>query len=315
MESILSTSVTQNVSDLHLSSGENIIIRQNGLLVRLNGEVLSHHQLKNKLYSLLTAEQLQQLDKDKQLDFAYDNKQLGRFRCNIFYQKSGISACFRVINKNIPTLDEISAPTILKELTLKTQGLILITGATGSGKSTTLASMIEHINHNTARHVITLEDPIEFIYQNKLSLIQQREVGQHCRNYTEGLTAILRQDPDVVMIGELRERITIEAALRAAETGHIVLATLHTNSAIATINRIVDVFPDASKHFIRSQLAQSLQAIISQQLILDHQANRKAIFEILINTSAVSNLIQEGKIKQLISMMQTGSEYGMKLFE
>lgn len=315
MESLLALSVTQNVSDLHLSSGEKVIIRQNGKLIRLNNIMLSAHQLKNKLYSILTAEQLQKIELERQLDFAYENPQIGRLRGHIFYQKKGISACFRVINRTIQTLDEIDAPEILKKIVLKEQGLILITGATGSGKSTTLAAMIEYINQNIAKHIITLEEPIEFIYKNKYSLIQQREISLHCHSYSEGLKAILRQDPDVIMIGELRDQATISAALQAAETGHLVLATLHTNSAISTINRIIDVFPDESRNFVRSQLAQSLQAIISQKLINHEELTRKAVFEILINTAAVSNLILEGKIKQIFSVIQMGKADGMKTFD
>lgn len=313
MESIFLISLTQNTSDLHLSSGESIIIRKNGLLSRVDGSTLSHEQLEKKLLSLLTPKQIQKLQHHHQLDFAYNDQRFGRFRGNIFYQKRGISASFRVIRKVIPTLEEICAPSVFKSLIQKKSGLILITGATGSGKSTTLASLLEFINQHEAKHIITLEDPIEFIYQNKQSLIQQREIGEHCHCFLDGLNAILRQDPDIIMIGELRNRETIEAALQAAETGHIVFATLHTNSAISTINRIIDVFPDESKNIIRTQLAQSLQAIISQQLMTSSEGGRKALFEVLINIPAVSNLIQEGKTKQIISIMQSGAQYGMQL--
>lgn len=313
MESIFLISLTQNTSDLHLSSGESIIIRKNGLLSRVDGSTLSHEQLEKKLLSLLTPKQIQKLQHHHQLDFAYNDQRFGRFRGNIFYQKRGISASFRVIRKVIPTLEEIYAPSVFKSLIQKKSGLILITGATGSGKSTTLASLLEFINQHEAKHIITLEDPIEFIYQNKQSLIQQREIGEHCHSFLDGLNAILRQDPDIIMIGELRNRETIEAALQAAETGHIVFATLHTNSAISTINRIIDVFPDESKNIIRTQLAQSLQAIISQQLMTSSEGGRKALFEVLINIPAVSNLIQEGKTKQIISIMQSGAQYGMQL--
>lgn len=315
MESILAFSLTQNMSDVHLSSGENIFIRQNGQLISVNNRILSGHQLEQKLFSILTAEQLARFKADKQLDFAYSHPSFGRFRVNLFYQQRGISAVFRYINPKIVSLDDIGTPDIIKTLTLKTQGLILITGATGSGKSTTLVAMLEYINQHQSKHIITLEDPIEFIYQNNCSLIQQREVGTHCLDYASGLKSILRQDPDVIVIGELRDRQTITAALQAAETGHIVLATLHTNSCIATINRIVDVFPNESSNFIRTQLAHSLQAVICQQLINDDVLGRKAIFEIMINIPAVSNLIQEGKIKQIFSIMQTGGQYGMKIFD
>lgn len=314
MESLLAFSVTQNVSDLHLSGDGNVFIRQNGNLTQLGGCKLNTYDLKNKLLSLLSNKQLQKFEKEKQLDFVYSHQDLGRFRYHIFYQVNGISACIRIINNIIPSFYDIGAPEIFKSLALKHQGLILITGATGSGKSTTLAAMIEYINQNEYKHIITLEEPIEFIYQNTKSLIQQREIGMHCNSYSDGLKALLRQDPDVIVIGELRDKVTIEAALQAAETGHIVFATLHTNSAISTINRIIDVFPDESRYFIRTQLANSLQCIVAQQLIACNQSHRKAIFEILINIPAVSNLIQEGKTKQLVSVMQMGKEYGMQLF-
>lgn len=313
IKSILALSVTQNASDLHLSSGENIIMRQNGKMIKIGQYILLAHELEDKLNAILNDKQRRFLNDNKQIDFSYYEKDIGRFRVNIFYQQRGISAVFRVINNTIPTLAEINAPEVIKALTLKKQGLILITGATGSGKSTTLAAMLEHINHHYSKHIITLEDPIEFIYQNKQSLIQQREIGEHCTDFLNGIISSLRQDPDIIMMGELRDKETIEAALQAAETGHLVFATLHTNSAIQTINRIVDVFPDESRNFIRAQLANSLQAIISQQLINDNESRRSALFEVLVNIPSVSNLIQEGKTKQLISMMQTGKQYGMQL--
>ncbi|WP_392551501.1 PilT/PilU family type 4a pilus ATPase [Orbus wheelerorum] len=313
METIFALSVTQNASDLHLSSGENVIIRQNGQLVKIEDSALTNQELEKKLFAILTQEQLQQIEKHKQVDFAYHHEKFGRFRGNIFYQKRGISACFRLIRGAIPSLEDINAPEILKKLVMKKQGLIFITGATGCGKSTTLAAMLEHINQHQGKHILTLEDPIEFIYQNKLALIQQREIGTHCTRFCDGLSSMLRQDPDIIMLGELRDKETTAAALQAAETGHLVLATLHTNSAIQTINRIIDLFPEQSKNFISSQLASSLLAIVSQQLIMEIGGERKAIFEVLINTSAVSHLILQGKIKQLVSLMQTGSSHGMNL--
>ncbi|WP_392562146.1 PilT/PilU family type 4a pilus ATPase [Orbus sturtevantii] len=315
METIFALSVTQNASDLHLSSGEKVIIRQNGKLINLTNDRLSSQELEKKLFAILTLEQLQQIEEHKQVDFAYHHQKLGRFRGNIFYQKRGISACFRVIRDEIYTLDEINAPEILKTLVMKKQGLIFITGATGCGKSTTLAAMLEYVNRHQCKHILTLEDPIEFIYTNKLALIQQREIGTHCNRFYDGLISMLRQDPDIIMLGELRDKETVAAALQAAETGHLVLATLHTNSAIQTLNRIIDLFPEQSKNFICSQLANSLQAVISQQLITNIKGERKAIFEVLVNTPAVSNLILQGKTKQLVSLMQTGSQHGMSLMD
>lgn len=308
LNSILALSVTQKASDLHLSSGESACMRINGQLQFLSEQKLLPHSLETELLSLLNQSQQTQLQQQGYIDLAYQVAEIGRFRVNIFYQQRGISAVFRVINHSIPTLSEIAVPEVLKELVKNTHGIILVTGATGSGKSTTLASLIQHINLYEAKHIITLEDPIEFIYQNVQSLIQQREVP----NFEMAIDSILRQDPDIILLGELRNKATIQAALTAAETGHLVLATLHTSSAIQSINRIVDVFNGSERDFIRTQLSSSLKAIISQKLVADN-SERKALFEILINTPAVSNLINEGKIKQIFSLMQTGQQYGMQL--
>ncbi|OCG07879.1 hypothetical protein A9G13_06610 [Gilliamella sp. wkB178] len=308
LNSILALSVTQKASDLHLSSGESACMRINGQLQFLSEQKLLPHSLETELLSLLNQSQQTQLQQQGYIDLAYQVAEIGRFRVNIFYQQRGISAVFRVINHSIPTLSEIAVPEVLKELVKNTHGIILVTGATGSGKSTTLASLIQHINLYEAKHIITLEDPIEFIYQNVQSLIQQREVP----NFEMAIDSILRQDPDIILLGELRNKATIQAALTAAETGHLVLATLHTSSAIQSINRIVDVFNGSERDFIRTQLSSSLKAIISQKLVANN-SGRKALFEILINTPAVSNLINEGKIKQIFSLMQTGQQYGMQL--
>ena len=308
LNSMLAFSLTQKASDLHLSSGEAPCIRINGKLKFISSDKLSPIKLKIELLNLLDDEQKVTLQRNQQIDFAYYLKNVGRFRVNIFYQQRGISAAFRIINQQIPTLCEIEAPEILKKLVNVESGIILVTGATGSGKSTTLAALIQYINQIAAKHIITLEDPIEFIYQNENSLIQQREISL----FGEAIDSLLRQDPDIIMLGELRNKTTIQAALTAAETGHLVFATLHTNSAIQTINRIIDVFEYGSRELIRTQLSSSLQAIICQKLI-PYNDTRKAIFEVLINTTAVSNLISEGKIKQILSLMQTGQQYGMQL--
>ena len=305
---MLAFSVTQKASDLHLSSGEVPCIRINGKLKFISSDKLSPIKLKIELLNLLDDEQKVTLQRNQQIDFAYYLENVGRFRVNIFYQQRGISAVFRIINQQIPTLCEIEAPEILEKLVNVESGIILVTGATGSGKSTTLAALIQYINQIAAKHIITLEDPIEFIYQNEKSLIQQREIS----HFSEAIDSLLRQDPDIIMFGELRNKTTIQAALIAAETGHLVFATLHTNSAIETINRIIDVFEYGSRELIRTQLSSSLQAIICQKLIL-YNDTRKAIFEVLINTPAVSNLISEGKIKQILSLMQTGQKSGMKV--
>lgn len=308
LNSFLALSVTQNASDLHLSSGEAVCIRINGQLQFLSEHRLSPISLETELLSLLTGDQKQQLYQNKQIDFAYQVKDLGRFRVNIFYQYRGISAVFRIIKQHIPTLSEINAPEIFKQLINYESGIILVTGSTGSGKSTTLASLINHINFNQSKHILTLEDPIEFIYHNQKSLIQQRELT----NLEQTVDSLLRQDPDIILLGELRNKKAIQTALTVAETGHLVFATLHTNSAIETINRIIDVFEDSSQDFIRTQLSHSLKAIISQKLVTTENG-RKALFEVLINTPAVSNLIKEGKVKQIYSLMQTGQQYGMQV--
>ncbi|OCG36372.1 MULTISPECIES: type IV pilus twitching motility protein PilT [unclassified Gilliamella] len=308
LKSMLSLSVTQKASDLHLSSGEVARIRINGQLQCVSNKKLSPLDLESELLALLNESQKLQLQQDKQIDLAYQSPEIGRFRVNIFYQQRGISAVFRIIKNHIPDLAEIGAPEVFKKLITHESGIILVTGATGSGKSTTLASLIEYINSTQSKHIITLEDPIEFIYHNQHSLIQQRELT----NFDYALDSLLRQDPDIILLGELRNKKSIQTALTVAETGHLVFATLHTCSAIQSINRIIDVFDENSRNFIRTQLSNNLRAIISQKLILTKNG-RKALFEVLINTPAVSNLINEGKIKQIISLMQTGRQHGMQI--
>lgn len=308
LNSLLLLSVTQKASDLHLSSGEVARIRINGQLQCLSNEKLSHLELETELLTLLNQSQKTQLQQDKQIDLAYQSPEIGRFRVNIFYQQRGISAVFRIIKNHIPDLADIGAPDIVKKLITYESGIILVTGATGSGKSTTLASLIEYINLTQSKHIITLEDPIEFIYHNQRSLIQQRELI----NFDHALDSLLRQDPDIILLGELRNKKTIQTALTVAETGHLVFATLHTCSAIQSINRIIDVFDESSRNFIRTQLSSNLRAIISQKLV-STKHGRQALFEVLVNTPAVSNLINEGKIKQIFSLMQTGQQYGMQV--
>ncbi|MWN89938.1 PilT/PilU family type 4a pilus ATPase [Gilliamella sp. Pra-s65] len=308
LNSMLSLSVTQKASDLHLSSGEVARIRINGQLQCLSNEKLSPLALETELLTLLNQSQKIQLQQEKQIDLAYQSPEIGRFRVNIFYQQRGISAVFRIIKNDIPELAEIGAPEVFKKLIMHESGIILVTGATGSGKSTTLASLIEYINLTQSKHIITLEDPIEFIYHNQYSLIQQRELT----TFDHALDSLLRQDPDIILLGELRNKKAIQTALTVAETGHLVFATLHTSSAIQTINRIIDVFEESSRNFVRTQLSRSLKAIISQKLVTTEN-ERKALFEVLINTPAVSNLINEGKIKQILSLMQTGQQYGMQV--
>lgn len=308
INSMLAFSVTQKASDLHLSSGEKPWIRINGELKPIAQDKLSPQKLEIDLFNLLNDDQKGLLQQHRQIDFGYHLEDIGRFRVNIFFQKRGISAVFRIIKQKIPSLTDIQAPDVLNELAKAESGIILVTGATGSGKSTTLAALIDHINQTLAKHIITLEDPIEFIYQSDKSLIQQREIN----HFGDAIDSLLRQDPDIILLGELRNKQTIQAALTIAETGHLVLATLHTRTAIQTINRIIDVFEEGTRALIRTQLSNSLKAIVCQKLI-PYKQSRKAIFEVLINTPAVSNLINEGKTRQILSLMQTGQQVGMQL--
>jgi len=312
---LMGISVKENASDLHLSAGNFPMLRVDGELRRLNDERLEENMLKTALFSTLTIQQEAIFEREKQLDYAITTVQGSRFRVNLFQQRQGISAVFRYIKSVIPTLSVLNAPDVFTQLCQHENGLILVTGATGSGKSTTLAALVQQINTMSRRHMVTLEDPIEFIYQNQQSLIQQREIGTHAMDFNQGLYAALREDPDVILLGELRQPDTISLALTAAETGHLVLSSLHTCSAVQSIERIIDVFPAQDKPFIRQQLAHNLKAVISQKLLAKKSGGRVAAFEILLNTPAVSNLIREGKTHQLYSVLQTGSHMGMQTME
>ena len=265
--------------------------------------------------SWLDSEQQQVLKREGQLDFALTLVNGQRLRANLFMQRNGLSLALRIIASRCPSLADLRLPQVVPTLLNKQDGLILITGATGSGKSTTLAAMVDAINRQQARHILTLEDPIEFIHHSQQSLIQQREVGLHCRSFSLGLKAALREDPDVIMLGELRDSDTIRQALTAAETGHLVLATLHTRGAVQAVDRLVDVFPADEKALIRTQLAGSLKAVIAQQLVSATDETRVGLFEVLIATSAVVNLIREGKMHQIPAILQTGAQAGMQTFE
>jgi twitching motility protein PilT len=250
-----------------------------------------------------------------QIDFTFEVDTLARFRVNIFQQHRGLAAAFRVIPQHIKNLDDLNMPPVLKQLTTLTNGLILITGATGSGKSTTMAAMIDFINHNGYKHIITIEDPIEFIHNSKHSLINQREVHHHTLGFQQALRAALREDPDIILIGEMRDAETIRLALTAAETGHLVLATLHTASAAKSINRIIDAFTASEKNEIRAMLAESLQAVVSQTLVKNLRGGRTAVLEIMLGTPAIRNLIREDKIAQLYSVIQTSQHVGMQTLD
>lgn len=312
---LLAISVKENASDLHLSAGNFPMLRIDGRLQPLNSMCLEDNWLRSQLMTTFSAQQKSYFERNHQLDYAMLSEQGERFRVNVFLQRQGISAVFRHIKSTIPLLASLHAPAVLTSLCQQENGLILVTGATGSGKSTTLAALIQQINQVSRRHILTLEDPIEFVYHNQAGLIQQREIGVHVADFNQGLHAALREDPDVILLGELRQPATIALALTAAETGHLVLSSLHTCSAIQSIERIIDVFPAQDKPFIRQQLANNLKAVISQTLLVKASGGRIAAFEILLNTPAVSNLIREGKTHQLYSVLQTGSSVGMQTLE
>lgn len=315
IEEMVAHSVKHNAGDLHLCSGHSPYWRRSGRLEPLaDSAQITQAQLQSSAESWLTPAQLRQFDRAGQLDFALTLAGGMRLRANLFRQRQGLSLALRLIATECPDLASLKIPAIASTLLQLEDGLVLVTGATGSGKSTTLAALIGAINQQQDRHIITLEDPIEFIHHSQRSLIQQREIGTHCRSFSEGLRSALREDPDVILLGELRDGDTIQQALTAAETGHLVLATLHTRGATQAVDRLVDVFPGAEKNLIRSQLAGSLKAVIAQKLVPDCGQGRVALFEVLVNTPAIANLIREGKTHQLAGLLETGMQAGMQTF-
>jgi twitching motility protein PilT len=316
IDEFVALSVKHNASDLHLCTGHLPMLRIDGELRGIEGEErISSQQMAMWCKRLLEQGLWQQLQQVGQLDLALTLEGGIRLRANFFLQNGGVSIALRRIASQCPTLAELSTPEIIPALIQREDGLILVTGATGSGKSTTLAAMIDFINQHQRRHILTLEDPIEFIHHSQRSLIQQRELGRDTHSFEEALRAALREDPDVILLGELRDTTTIRLALTAAETGHLVLATLHTRSAPQAVERLVDVFPAEEKPYVRAQLASSLQAVITQKLLGKPGGGRVAIFEILTATAAVSSMIREGKTHQLPSVLQTGAQSGMQTFE
>lgn len=308
----------ENVSDLHLSVNSKPIIRYNGDIKILEkyDKKFSPEELKEIARDLTDDKQWEEFQEKGEIDFSYSVPGFSRFRVNAYYQRGAVSLALRVIPKDIPTIDELNHPEVLKKLALQRMGLILCTGPTGSGKSTTLAAMIDEMNRNKRRHVITLEDPIEYLHEHQKCIIHQREVGIDTTTFADGLRSSLRQDPDVILVGEMRDLDTISIALQAAETGHLVLATLHTNDAPKTIDRIIDVFPGEHQEQVRVQLASTLKGVISQQLLpRADQEGRVAALEVLIGTPAVKNIIRDGKSHQLRSVMQTGAKYGMMVMD
>lgn len=310
---LLVSTVKNHASDLHLSAGNPPLMRVHGDILPLNVPALTSDQVKQMLYSIMTEAQRSDYERDYELDFSISFGHDMRFRVNGFNTIYGPAAVFRTIPTQVKSLDELQAPEVLKKLCGLHKGLILVTGPTGSGKSTTLAAMVDYINDHYNRHILTIEDPVEFVHKSKQSLINQREVGASTKSFARALKSSLREDPDVILVGELRDLETIQLAMTAAETGHLVMGTLHTNSAPKTIDRIIDVFPANDKEMIRAMLSVSLEAVISQALLKradDH--GRVAAHEILLGTPAIRNLIRENKIPQIYSMMQMGTKLGMQ---
>ena len=306
----------QGASDLHISSGEPPIIRIHGDIQKVDMPSLSQEDVHTMLYQILNDQQLKLFESDKEIDFALDLKGIARYRVNAFYQSKGEAFVCRTIPTKIMSLEELKLPKILADLTDKTKGLILVTGPTGSGKSTTLAAMIDYINQHKKLHILTIEDPIEFVYDPKLCLVNQRELGTNTHSFANALRSALREDPDVILVGEMRDLETISLAMTAAETGHLVLGTLHTSSAAKTIDRVIDVFPHEQQNQVRAMFSESLLAVVTQNLLKTKDGKgRVAALEIMIGTPAVRNLIREGKVAQLFGMMQTGKQFGMQTMD
>ncbi|WP_353155879.1 type IV pilus twitching motility protein PilT [Herminiimonas fonticola] len=313
---LLAFSVKNKASDLHLSSGLPPMIRVHGDVRRINLPPLEHKDVHGMIYDIMNDGQRKVYEERLEIDFSFAIPGLARFRVNAFNQDRGAAAVLRTIPSKILSLEDLHAPKIFAELSLKPRGLVLVTGPTGSGKSTTLAAMVNHVNENEYAHILTIEDPIEFVHDSKKCLINQREVGPHTHSFENALRSALREDPDVVLVGELRDLETIRLALSAAETGHLVFGTLHTSSAAKTIDRIIDVFPGDEKEMVRAMLSESLQAVISQTLLKTKDGSgRVAAHEIMLGTPAIRNLIRESKIAQMYSAIQTGSNVGMQTLD
>jgi len=305
----------KGASDLHLTSGAPPLIRVNGEMTPLTDKILSAQNLNDLLMEIVPPEKQEKFQQNHDLDMAHEFGEF-RFRCNLFFQRKGMGAVFRVIPTKIKSAEELGLPPQVLKLTTFKKGLVLVTGATGSGKSTTLASMIDHINRNRKEHILTIEDPIEFVHENKSCLINQREVGPHSNSFATALRAALREDPDIILVGEMRDLETIELAITAAETGHLVFGTLHTASAAKTVDRIINVFPTNQQEQIRTMLSESLRGVISQNLLKKADGKgRVATLEILLSTSASNNLIRENKTFQMNSVIQTGKKDGMQTMD
>lgn len=312
---LLKFTMENGASDLHLSASNAPIVRIDGELQRIKSELLTADDIKKMLYSIMTEEQRAELEREQELDFAVTLGDDARFRVNAFTNRKGAAAVFRVIPTKIPTMRELDLPKILRHLSELDKGLVLVTGPTGSGKSTTLAAMINHINEKYKKHILTVEDPVEFFHESRKSLVNHREVHNDTQSFARALKSALREDPDVILVGEMRDYETISLALTAAETGHLVFGTLHSNSAAKTIDRIIDVFPAEEKGMVRAMLSSSIQGVVAQTLLSRAGGGRVAAHEIMLGTNAVRNLIRENQLAQIYSMIQTGARYGMQTME
>jgi twitching motility protein PilT len=313
---LLAFSVKNKASDLHLSAGLPPMIRVHGDVRRINVPPLEHKDVHGMVYDIMNDGQRKVYEETLEVDFSFEIPNLARFRVNAFNQNRGAGAVFRTIPSKVLTLEELNAPKIFAEIANQPRGLVLVTGPTGSGKSTTLAAMVNHVNENEYGHILTVEDPIEFVHESKKCLMNQREVGPHTLSFSNALRSALREDPDIILVGEMRDLETIRLAMTAAETGHLVFGTLHTSSAAKTVDRIIDVFPAAEKEMIRAMLSESLRSVISQTLCKTKDGSgRVAAHEIMIGTPAIRNLIREAKVAQMYSAIQTGQALGMQTLD
>lgn len=312
---LLSFTVQQGASDLHISAGMPPIIRVDGEVRRIKLPSLDHKQVHTLIYDIMNDKQRKEYEDVLETDFSFEVPGLARFRVNAFNQNRGAGAVFRTIPSKVLTLDDLGMGKVFQDLSELPRGLVLVTGPTGSGKSTTLAAMIDYVNDTRADHILTIEDPIEFVHESKKCLVNQREVHRDTHSFSHALRSALREDPDIILVGEMRDLETIRLALTAAETGHLVFGTLHTTSAAKTIDRVIDVFPAAEKDMVRSMLSESLMGVISQTLLKKPKGGRVAAHEIMIGTPAIRNLIREAKVAQMYSAIQTGASYGMKTLD
>ncbi|MGY0614354.1 type IV pilus twitching motility protein PilT [Vibrio sp. FJH11] len=312
---LLDFSVKHNASDLHLSAGVPPMIRIDGDVRKLGIPAFTHQEVHRLVFEIMNDAQRSEFEEKLEVDFSFELQNVGRFRVNAFHQSRGCAAVFRTIPSNIPTLEQLDAPDIFRKIANGQKGLVLVTGPTGSGKSTTLAAIVDYINRNHNKHILTIEDPIEFVHTNNKCLINQREVHRDTHSFQNALRSALREDPDVILVGEMRDKETISLALTAAETGHLVFGTLHTSSAAKTIDRIIDVFPGSDKDMVRSMLSESLRSVIAQKLLKRNGGGRVACHEIMMATPAIRNLIREDKVAQMYSIIQTGAAHGMQTME